>query len=316
MKLIPSTMMLGLALASAAPAAPFNPAQVPAAATWVMHVDLDNLRQTAPGRALAEQLSGGKSGQQLDALAAVLGVDLRRDLTGFTLFGASNWDRDGVAVLRGRFDPARLEVLLKADPGYGVETYQGTALHTWIDREKNERRYGALLGDLALVSGSKAALQQSVDVVQARGASLAGQNPNQLPLPAPGSAFAVAAANLTRLPMATNAPNARTLRLARAGSFTLAEQGGQVVGRLSLRAERDESARLMADAARGLLAMAQLDEQQDAATRELLQSFRVEQTGSSVELQMGLPAEKAAVWLRLQMEKDAQKKAAEAAAVK
>lgn len=316
MSAIKSSALFSLALAAAsACAVPFNPAQVPAAAAWVMHVDVDNLRQTAPGRALTERLTAGKGGQQMDALAAVLGIDLRRDLSGFTLFGPSNNDREGVALLRGRFDPARLEVLLKADAGYRSETYQGSTMHSWIDREKKERRFGALLGDAALVSGSKAAVQRALDVLQARAPALATQNPNQLPLPEPSAAFAVAAANLTRLPMTNSAPNARTLRLARAGSFTMSETAGQVVGRLNLQADREESARLMADAGRGLLAMALLDDQQDAASRELLQSIRIEQAGAAVTLSLGMPAEKAAVWLRVQMEKDEQKKAAEAAAV-
>lgn len=309
------SLLSGLALAQFASAVPFNAAQVPAASAWVMHLDADALRQTAPGRALMEQLGTGKGGQQMDALAAVLGWDMRRDLSGLTLFNTTGDEREGVALLRGRFDPARLEVLLKADPGYRSEAYQGTTVHAWIDQEKKQRRFGALVGDVAVVSGSKAAVQRALDVLQARAPGLSTQNPNQLPLPEPGAAFAVAAANLTRLPMTNSAPNARTLRLARSGSFSMSESAGQVIGRLSLQAEREESARLMADAGRGLLAMAQLDDAQDAASRELLQALRIEQAGPAVVLHLAMPAEKAAVWLRVQMEKDAQKKAAAAAAV-
>ena len=309
------SLLSGLALVQSVPATPFNAAQVPAAAAWVMHLDAEALRQTAPGRALMEQLGTGKSGQQMDALAAVLGWDLRRDLAGLTLFNTTGDEREGVALLRGRFDPARLEVLLKADPGYRSEAYQGTTVHAWIDQEKKQRRFGALAGDVAVVSGSKAAVQRALDVLQARAPGLGAQNPNQLPLPEPGAAFALAAGNLSRLPMTNNAPNARTLRLARSGNFSLSESAGQVIGRLRLQAEREESARLMADAGRGLLAMALLDDAQDAATRELMQALRIEQAGPEVSLHLAMPAEKAAVWLRVQMEKDAQKKAAAAAAV-
>ena len=308
-------LLSGLALAQAAVAAPFNAAQVPAAAVLVLHLDADALRQTAPGRALLEHLNSGKGGQQMDALAAVLGWDLRRDLAGLTLFNTTSDEREGVALLRGRFDPARLEVLLKADAGYRSEVYQGATVHGWIDQEKKQRRYGALLGDLAVVSGSKAAVQRTLDVLQARAPALAGANPNQLPLPEAGAAFALAAANLAAFPLTNTPPHARSLRMARSGSFTLAEAGGQVLGQLTLRAEREEAARLMADAGRGLLALAQLDDQQDEAAREMLRALRIEQGGSEVALHLTLPAEKAAVWLRMQLQKDAQKKAAEAAAV-
>lgn len=316
MKRILANALLGTLLAAVtASATPFAPARVPAGALWVIHADLDSLRASAPGRALSEHLATGKAGQQMDALAAVVGIDLRSDMTGLTLYGTSPAERDNVAVLQGRLDAQRIEVLLKANAGYKAEAYQGLTLHSWIDDKKKERQFGAIVGDLAVVSGSRATAQRAIDVLQARAASLAAQNPNQLPLPAAGTAFLLAAANLSQVQMTNAAPKARTLQLARAGSLVFSEQAGQVIGRLLLQSDQEPNARLIADAGRGLLALAQLDRQNDVQALELLQAIRVDQAGPEVSLNLAMPAEKVAVWLRTELQKDAKKKEAEAAKV-
>ena len=300
-------------------AGPLQTAQVGADARWVVHVDVDRLRTTAVGQALMDQLTAGAGGRKMDALAAILGADLRRDLSGATLYGPTTNEADAVVLLAGRLNQQQLETLVKADDGYRAETYQGATVHSWVDRSKQpaRRAHAAMLpGGPLVLAGSGPALRGALDVLQGRATALSSDNRHGLALdPSAAATFFLAGADLAGLKSADAPPKAQTLRQARSGSISLGEEGADSVGRLRLVAATPEGAKLMADAARGLMAVAQLSDETDAATRELLNSLQIEQQGSEAGLTLRMPAQKVAVWLRVQIEKDAKKKAAAAAAV-
>ena len=86
---IASGLALVLGLAAAANAAPLDPKQVPAEAKWLMHVDVDAMRQaTVVQKAWKKGLEMHKEAQQhLDKLKTAIGMDICKDLHGVTAYG-------------------------------------------------------------------------------------------------------------------------------------------------------------------------------------------------------------------------------------
>ena len=79
-------------------AGPFDAAKVSSDARWVVHFDAERLRQSQVGAAVTKGLSEGMAGRRMDALAALIGIDLRRDISGITLYGSSERKEDLVFI--------------------------------------------------------------------------------------------------------------------------------------------------------------------------------------------------------------------------
>ena len=132
--LLPTLCLLGLPFARAAE---LNPGHVPAGARWVAHVDVDALRATTGGKRLLALVDQGMAANQLNAVKALTGVDLRTDLRGITACGKSDKPSEAAIVVHGAFDAERLVTILKANGSYKSETIAGgQVVHSWLEEKK------------------------------------------------------------------------------------------------------------------------------------------------------------------------------------
>ena len=152
----------------------FNSKQVAESATWVVHADLESLRQTQLGGFLMSKLTTGDAANKLAAFAAVFGFDPRQDLNTVTLYGKSKDPTHSVVLAGGKFNESQLVTLLKANGTYQSLTFGRYTLHSWIDADKaaEGRKYGAFHpSGVILASRGQEALQEALEVLDgSRGA--------------------------------------------------------------------------------------------------------------------------------------------------
>ena len=270
-------------------AGPFDAAKVSSDARWIVHFDAERLRQSQVGAAVTKGLSEGLAGRRMDALTALIGMDLRRDISDITLYGTSERKEDGVCLIAGAINEKQLVTLIRGDAAYTSTGYSGTTIHSWNDKRENHRVFAASAGGgLLAISSSEASLKRALDIAAGRSTSLARENKLGLKAPADATLF-MACADLTGLKNA--AAEAQTLRAAKSGSIAIGESGNDIVATASLVAESPESAKNMIDAARGIVAMILLDEKTDARTREALRSVVLDSNGSAVTVSARIPAQ-------------------------
>lgn len=310
MKNIVMTIGVLAALAGGVNAAPLNTAQVGADAKFVVHLDVDALKTTQAGKLLLQRTSTGAENNKLNALAAILGFDLRKDVSGVTVFGAPNAGDEGVIVFNGRFDGQQLVTFVKANDGYTSDSYKGTTVHSWTDEKKNNKRtYGVVIGGSTIaMSDKKSALHAALDAIGG-GDSIASQNASKLALGGAKDAVLLAAADLAQVNKGKPA-NAQTLKQAKSGVASIREDGDEMVVSIGLEADTVENAQLMNNAVRGLLAIVQLDEKTDQKTKDAFAGAKVELQGTSLSASMRMPAKVLVDAMQKKMqEEDARKQA-------
>lgn len=303
------------ALAGGAQGAALNANQVGAGAKWVLHVDADMLRSSAVGKVLMQKLTTGKDNDKLNALAVLTGVDLRKDLSGATLYSASDREQDSVVMLSGRFNTEHLITMIKANEAYETQSYHGTTVHSWIDEKKHTRTYGAVLqnGGLIVMSGGEGSLKAALDAVGGQGPSLAKGNSNGLALGAAGTSIVMASANLAS--MKNNKPSAQTFKQAQSAAISIGEEGQDAVGKISLTADSPVNAQHLSDAARGILALIMLDDKTDQKTKDAFAASQITVDGSTLNVNIHMPAQVLADAIQKKIDEDGKKKEHAAAAV-
>lgn len=308
--------MLVTGLAGVTQAAPLNQAQVPAGAVWVAHIDVDQLRATRLGEMALGKLLSDTGGGKMDALAAVLGFDVRKDIGGCTIYGTSCMRNQGVCILAGRFDEPRILALVKANETYQALNYGGIVIHNWVDaRKHNKSVYLVMLPGLAAMASSDALMKSAVDVLLGWGDSLKKETRAGLSVPAVESgAFFVAAASVSE---SKKLPNAKS------GSMVIAEAGDELTSTMNIVADSAQGGQDMAAKVKGFIAMMQMNLGSDEKARALASGIQVVVDGACVRVEMKMPAQDAADIVkrgwedndRRKAEAKARKAAAAAAAV-
>ena len=290
-------------------AVPLNQGHVAADAKWVLHVDVDSLKATQVGQILMQRLTSGQENNKLNALAAMLGTDLRKDLSGVTLFSVSDREEDGVVVLNGHFNTTQLDTLVKANKDYSETKVNGVTLREWTDEKKNKKSYGAILSDKTIVmSGSDMAIKAALTAIGGSGPSLAVKKNSALDLDGANSAVVIAAADMANIK--SKKPNAQTFKQAKSGAASVSEQGADMVGHVTLQTDSVENAQHMADAVRGIIALVQLDEKTDQKTKAAIAATKVDLKGSTLDVTLRMPAQTLADAVQKKMLEDDAKKAA------
>jgi hypothetical protein len=293
--------------ALAAGAAEFNAGQVPSQARWVAHLDVDALRKTQLGEMVMGHLKEGTPANQIEAVKAMFGVDLRTDIHGFTACGASNKPQEAAVIAHATMDPERLLSLLKLNQTYtGEAVGEGLTLHSWMDEKKpnQPRQYGMFVGDRVVISGGKEAMKAVATSLLGKGDSLAtSQGLDTAPFK--GAVFA-AAANLEGI--ADRDPKAAMLKNAKSAVVSLSEAGEWIVGRLVVSTVDEATAAQMNAMASGMLAFVQLNQEADPQVKKLAQGLSVTQNGNQIQVQIKLPVGEIKEKLEEQIRKQEMKK--------
>ncbi|MFC0017741.1 hypothetical protein AAFN60_01085 [Roseibacillus persicicus] len=153
------TLLTLAALTASNFASPIDFDQIPAAAQWYLHADVDAVRTTEIGeelKALVEQ----EAGKELKAMTRIFAFDPMEDLAAVTLFGEGD---NAVVLIHGEFDRAHLVDVIGGADEHEVSDYQGFQVHSWDDKGKTQ--HGVFVkADLLAISEKTKHLKHALDV--------------------------------------------------------------------------------------------------------------------------------------------------------
>ncbi len=290
-----ATMVVMLAV-TAGRAAPLQFDRVGETARWVAHIDIERLKSTQLGQYVLGELDKAEPNRKFLAFQAIVGVDPRKDLASVTMYGPDNQPSNTVTLFRGTLDVQKIETLVRAATEYQEMNHNGHTIHSWVDTgHGNRRMFASVLADGTVVFGSDAALRQALDVVD-------GRAPKAAALAFPGLTAAsqtpifLASADLQN--MGNLNPQAAVLAQASSAFVTLSEAGEQVAIRIGLQAKTPEAATQIESVARGLAAMAALNEAQNPEMAKLSASTSITRDETRVDVSIKYPVADAIAGLK------------------
>ncbi|MGH2271801.1 hypothetical protein ACQ9LF_08380 [Anaerohalosphaeraceae bacterium U12dextr] len=167
-----------LVLSSMVFAAPLDKTKVMKEATWAVHLDIEQFRQSVLGKEMINELTARGVMGKLDNFAKVFSFHPINDIQGVTLFGQDKDPQKAAAIIRGTCNPATLIAMVGMNPYYEKSEYGSYTIHSWIDDKKGPdgpRQYGCFYNPTTLVMGmGKDTLQQTLDVLDGKHANAAG----------------------------------------------------------------------------------------------------------------------------------------------
>lgn len=294
-------------------AGPLQRGDVAGAPAWVLHLDCDRLRRTAIGQYLLAEMEKPEAQAKLAAFRGMLGIDLRQQLHGLTLYGTGSKAGEGVFLVYADFEADRLVALATAAKDYQSTTNRGHVIHSWADvnrRGKNgdlPRVYAGIHEARVVVFGQReAVVGEALEVLRRATASLASSGVFA-ELGAVGNlGFMQGAAR--RLDLPEGDPSTALLRLAKGARLEARELGGQVQATLRLEAEDEGGARQMALVGQGLLALMKLRAEEPFSLR-LAEALALKQEGAGLVATLAIPTNEAIALIRADAEAKANKRA-------
>jgi hypothetical protein len=160
-----TTLPCLLALIAPLSAGELTPSQVPAAAKWVLHADLEAMRSSETGKTVFEFIES-EHGPKLRAIKRMFSFHPVNDLRDITLLGDGKQDH-AVILLDGTFDRAHIEDVLKAADDYSESSHAGFTIHSWKDKGKPQHAAFAAQ-DLIVFSLQDHLLRHELDVLQGK----------------------------------------------------------------------------------------------------------------------------------------------------
>lgn len=289
-------------------AAPYNPAHVSAEARWVVHADIEALRNSKVGQVLVAEIEKAQAEQKNNGI----GLNIPRlvsTLTTLTAFG-TNFETDptkldGTLVAQGSPELRKIVesillqgTLAQAEVFSEITDLPFPAYAISDPKLAPEKRTQVIVAfppeSLILVSKSKDSLQRALAV--RRGALPALDKSKDSPLTrftanATGAAIFAASAAPADIKFDEKSPQARVLQLTKAGSLALGEKEGMLVALTELSASSDRNADKLQKILEGLTAMLSLAESNDRQLAEFLNATKVTRDNDVVRLKIVYPTE-------------------------
>jgi len=258
--------------------------QVPASAQWVLHVDLQRLRDGTIGQRMLADVNDESAQRRFAALTAVLELDVRTDLNSITVHGGDGKREDSVTLVKGRYNAQRLLTLLAANESYACEWVGNVELHRWVDG-KGAESFGAFLADgTVMIAGSRDAAMRALDLAEGR---IPAMSPEAMPV---GDHMVTVYGSARLSGMNEANPHAALLKQSEHMTLTMDERNGEFVGAVTLKARTDEASAQMESIARGLQALMSLSEQERPELARVSKSVAVQRDGLAVTMSLNVPA--------------------------
>jgi len=223
------------------------PSQIPPSAKWMVHADIDAMRDSRSGQALFSLIEENH-GDRFPSLAAFFAMQPLEELHGITLYGDGSAGHSA-ALIDGKFDRQTLESLLQMAKQSGKITHAGTVIHTWLD--KDVKQFAAFANDNLLVfSHQEEGLKQALDTLVT-------------PPPSPTDGFlsqekaqVVARARVAELGLPSDL--AKLVRMAKTLKLAALESDGRIALRASAETESNGDADRLRRMVDGVIAFAQI----------------------------------------------------------
>ena len=132
-------------LAAVGRAAPLDSKNVAADAKWVVHVDVDAIRDSHVVKKAFETcpLLKNDSGRHFDMIRDKMGVDLRKDLHGITLYGRDTDKTHGVAIVFATVNQKLLLEKAAHAADHKVTRHDQIEIHAWTQKCGSKTRAAA-----------------------------------------------------------------------------------------------------------------------------------------------------------------------------
>jgi len=281
--LIIATLIAAAAVSSAS-AAPLDRGEVDAEAAWMVHLDVDALRDSqSVNRWIRPWLQSPAVRAKIDELDEQIGFDPTTDLHGVTLYGNKLIPNRGVVIMHGQADAERLHAFLREQPDYRTREYDGRELLSWTSRHRGQphtvHASEASPGRM-LFSRDKDDLTTALKVLAGQRPSLADTGPHPSKSP-PGTMLTIRMRKLSQSRLGLKSP---LFRLSETISFILGEHQGEAFIRGRIEARSGEHVDEFRDVAKGLLALARLLRADDDDLLQLLDEVQIHTADTAVEM--------------------------------
>ncbi|MBC8038990.1 MAG: hypothetical protein H7Y06_00440 [Opitutaceae bacterium] len=282
---------------------------------WALHLDADALRTSIVGKHILAEMSKPDAELRFALLKAATGSDLRTALHGITVYGATPSPEDGVALVYADLNAERLGALAKMTEDYRTSSHGKHQVLSWIDGKRREkeggqpRTYAAIDQDRMVVvfAQNETRLTGALDVLDGTQPSLA----KSAALPNFGGGEPMVIQGVARqFDGAGDNPGAAVLAQSKLIALEVRENGRQLLANLSLEIKDAESARHVANIARGIVGIIALQPDNPDAVK-LARGVSVEQNGLTTIVKLNLPAEDVVAALKADAAKKEAKEAAE-----
>jgi hypothetical protein len=285
-----------LGLACAAQAAPLDIKQVPAGATWVVHVDVDAIRaSTVAQKAYAQCLEKHKDRVEvaLELIKRTVGMDLCKDLHGLTAYGPKVGQEKGVLLVFANFDQQMLGKLVKLAPDFKTTKHGQYTIGSWTHKDRRGPRPAAgafWKPGVTVLSGTVPDVELALDVLDGKKPSL----PGKVEIPA-GATVAARAWGLANVELPGKCPLPKQIE---EFCFAMGENEGQSFLMAQVKTKSPDVAQDIAKIIEGGKALAGLRHLGDAAAAKIIDQFKVSASDNTVKIDFHAPA--ADVWAHLQ----------------
>ncbi|MEX0704788.1 MAG: hypothetical protein WD069_22005 [Planctomycetales bacterium] len=314
--------------ASFAPAALFDAAHVSAEAKWVLHYDVDASRATAYGKKFHQEHVATEKGQEkLAWVRDRYGIDLEKDLHGFTAYGNNYQPHSGVLLMHSKFDASKIEAVVKDEAGYRTSRHGNHVIHAWTAKHGKPGEEGAaqaaghpvaaalVESRVVVIAGTEAGVKSALDVLDGKAKNLQGaRSPLVFDVPA-GTFFQGAAFSLTDLK--TRPRPFPILQESNSARMTFGESAGKTSFSFDLDTGSMQRAKQVATMVEGLKAMLALQAEARVELAPIAQGLTVKQADSAVEIDWNVATD-AVMKLgeKIRAERDARRAQREAAGEK
>ncbi|WCJ60102.1 hypothetical protein NXS98_02970 [Fontisphaera persica] len=277
---------------------------VPADALWHIQVDFERLKETRLGQKILTELEQTPLVRVFEGLKVALNFDPRQDLAQAAAFGWEFGENKVVIVAKGKFDAARLQELVTANPEYASEKYGEHLIHGWRDARRaargfpDSRTFGAVHGqDVVVVAPQAALVRSALEVLDKPALSRQGRKAAD---PVPGGPFLAASAARVALPNLPPPIQAIVQDLKGLEGEMAEIEGGQVRLTVRLSAPNEETAKAYRDVLQGVRGALTLVKDRPVLN-QLAGNWVTSQQGSQASATLQMPVEEIIPWVQRAM---------------
>lgn len=281
MKLFASAFALLALYAAVGQAAPLETKNIAADAKWVVHLDVDAVRDSKIVQKAFETCPELKeSGKHFDTIRDKIGVDLRKDLHGITLYGPDTEKTHAVAIVYSTVNHTLLLEKAEKATDHKVIRRGGIDIHSWTQKQgdKTETAAGAFYKpDVLVFAANWQAVGKAIDVLDGKSPGLTDAKSPLAGAPPKGSTFVLRSRVFRPETPFAVAKQAQSIRIA------TGEHDGKSFYHASAVMKTSEAANEVKAIADGIKALGTLRFSADANVMKLVNGLKTTVSGNAVQ---------------------------------
>ncbi|GAB6166425.1 hypothetical protein JCM19992_24250 [Thermostilla marina] len=271
----------GLLSAGKANAAGLDLSYLPNDTRWVLHLDIDALKEAELTRTVLLRVwERDPSHREIRNVATLFGIDLSEDLHSVTFLGRNFDPDDGAVLAHVELEQKRVLALFQLRDDYRAETYREHTIHIWNDDNSSRRVYGVFLDDDRIVFGhDRDTVKAVLDVVAGAAPSWTRSSPDDNLAVPPGTIVHLWFEKVGGVRLPFMSPLIRRIQHA---TLMIGESGQEVFVEGTVRLDSASIAVDLRDALVGIIALGKLQFADEADVTALLNLARVTVSGNLV----------------------------------